>query len=171
MWELLLTVLADSGKKGELTRKWVLQLPLGCQNLIELMRKHGTISTLEQSQTLRQCVNRNIWWRTNVLWHFEGKFSCLSFKQAQFVLFSQCILPCIVQLLPKNSIFIKCIRAYQCYRLMIGLNCMSERRLQRLSDIIERYKNTFMVCSFFKCSFIGNILIQVYVIEFVQFLR
>ena len=36
-----------------------------------------------------------------------------------------------MQLLPKNSIFIKCIQAYQRYRLMIGLNCMSERRLQQ----------------------------------------
>ena len=147
MWELLLTVLEDSGKKGELTRKWVLWSPLSCQNLIELVQKHGTISTLEQSQTLRQCVNHNIWWRTSILWHSEGKFSCSSLKQAQFILSWQCILPCIVQLLPKNSIFIKCIQAYQRYRLMIGLNCMSERRLQRLSEIIESYKDAFLVCS------------------------
>ncbi len=59
----------------------------------------------------------------------------------------QCILPCIVQLLPRNSIFIKCICTYQQYRLMIGLNCMSERCLQRLSKIIERYKEEFIVCS------------------------
>ena len=61
--------------------------------------------------------------------------------------FLQCILPCIVQLLPRNSIFINCIRTYQRYRLMIGLNCISERRLQRLLEIIERYKDDFLVRS------------------------
>ena len=39
MWELLLFVLGDLGKKGKLTWKWVLQLPLSCQNLIELVPK------------------------------------------------------------------------------------------------------------------------------------
>ena len=39
MRELLLFVLGDLGKKGELTWKWVLQLPLSCQNLIELVLK------------------------------------------------------------------------------------------------------------------------------------
>ena len=39
MWELLPFVLGDLGKKGELTWKWVLQLPLSSQNLIVLVQK------------------------------------------------------------------------------------------------------------------------------------
>lgn len=151
MWELLLLVLGNLGKKGELTRKWVLRLPLrllAVKIWLSWCKKYGTISTLERSQTLRQCVNHNVWRWASILRHSEGKFSCSSLKWVRFILFSQCILPCIVQLLPKNSIFIKCIRAYQRYRLMIGLNCMSERRLQRLSEIIESYKGAFLVCSF-----------------------
>ena len=97
-------------------------------------------------------------------------FFVLIIETSAIHLFLQCILPCIVQLLPKNSIFIKCIRAYQRYRLMIGLNCMSERRLQRLSEIIESYKDAFLVRSYFYY-FVGNVLIQVYAIETLQFLR
>ena len=74
MWELLLSVLGDLSKKGELTRKWVLQLPLCRRNLIELVQKHGTISTLEWSQTLPKCVNHDVWRRASILWHSEGKF-------------------------------------------------------------------------------------------------
>ena len=54
MWELLLSVLGDLSKKGELTRKWVLQL--------------------EWSQTLPKCVNHDVWWQASILWHSEGKF-------------------------------------------------------------------------------------------------
>ncbi|KDR80463.1 hypothetical protein GALMADRAFT_92870 [Galerina marginata CBS 339.88] len=108
MWELLLTVLEASGKKGELTR-----------NMASFPR-----------------------WSN--LKHFSN-VSTTTFGDGQaFYDILKCILPCIVQLLPKNSIFIKCIRTYQRYRLMIGLTCISERRLQRLSEIIERYQDEFL---------------------------
>ena len=91
---------------------------------------------------------------------------CLHSKH-DLVPFLQCILPCIVQLLPRNSIFINCIRTYQRYRLMIGLNCMSDRRLHHLSEIIERYKDEFLVRSLYIDS-LENILIQVSSIEIMQ---
>src|SRR5437016_8223911 len=52
----------------------------------------------------------------------------------------QCILPCIVQLLPRNSSLIHCIRACQCYRIVIGLLCMTDRRFKHLKELIKKYE-------------------------------
>jgi hypothetical protein len=71
-----------------------------------------------------------------------------SFVQSNLILFChiQCILPCIVQLLPRNSPLIHCIRAYQCYRIMIGLRCMTDRRLKYLEGLIKDYERYCSVC-------------------------
>ncbi|PPQ87069.1 hypothetical protein CVT25_000049 [Psilocybe cyanescens] len=89
--------------------------------------------------------------RWSNLKHFSN-VSTTTFGDGQaFYDILKCILPCIVQLLPRNSIFVKCIRTYQRYRLMIGLTCMSERRLQRLSGIIEKYQDEFLqLCNSYK---------------------
>ncbi|KAJ7768112.1 hypothetical protein DFH07DRAFT_1008731 [Mycena maculata] len=52
----------------------------------------------------------------------------------------KCILPCIVQLLPKKSNLVHCIRAYSQYRLMIGLHCTTEERIGRLNGYIKKYE-------------------------------
>ncbi|EGO31125.1 hypothetical protein SERLADRAFT_432782 [Serpula lacrymans var. lacrymans S7.9] len=52
----------------------------------------------------------------------------------------KCILPCIVQILPRNSTLVHGIRAYARYRLMIGLNCMTEGRTHRLKQYIIQYE-------------------------------
>jgi len=52
----------------------------------------------------------------------------------------QCILPCIVQLLPANLPLIHCIRAYVWYCMMIGMHCMTEERLQWLQKMVSTYK-------------------------------
>lgn len=54
---------------------------------------------------------------------------------------SQCLLPCIVQLLPKNDPLIHCIRAYTRYRTMIGMHCVTEERIQRLKVYIQEYQH------------------------------
>ncbi|KII93190.1 hypothetical protein PLICRDRAFT_121618 [Plicaturopsis crispa FD-325 SS-3] len=51
------------------------------------------------------------------------------------------ILPCIVQLLPKNSPLVHCIRAYARYRMMVGMHCMSESRLKRLEGYLAAYEH------------------------------
>ncbi|KAF8142215.1 hypothetical protein K438DRAFT_2114720 [Mycena galopus ATCC 62051] len=52
----------------------------------------------------------------------------------------KCILPCIVELFPPNNSLVHCIRAYQCYRIMVGMGCMPERRLQQLDVCIQNYE-------------------------------
>ncbi|KAJ7587250.1 hypothetical protein C8J56DRAFT_891122 [Mycena floridula] len=46
----------------------------------------------------------------------------------------KCCLPCLVDVLSKNEPMLFCIRAYQKYRMMIGLSCHSSSRL----DLLER---------------------------------
>ncbi|KAJ7769544.1 hypothetical protein B0H14DRAFT_3116658 [Mycena olivaceomarginata] len=52
----------------------------------------------------------------------------------------KCVLPCIVQLFPPDNVLVHCIRAFQRYRLMVGMYCMPERRLKRLDTMIEDYE-------------------------------
>jgi len=69
----------------------------------------------------------------------------------------QCLLPCIVQLLPKNDPLIHCIRAYTCYRMMIGMHCVTEERIQRLKVYIQEYQHwctvriSQIILSFLEC--------------------
>ncbi|KAI4294699.1 hypothetical protein K525DRAFT_290407 [Schizophyllum commune Loenen D] len=52
----------------------------------------------------------------------------------------KCILPCITQILPSNSVLVRCIRAYLKYRMMIGMTCMTERRLALLKECVQEYE-------------------------------
>ncbi|KAG2148877.1 hypothetical protein DEU56DRAFT_729847 [Suillus clintonianus] len=51
----------------------------------------------------------------------------------------RCLLPCIVQLLPKNSVLVNCLHAYAQIRTMIQMRCMTEDRIQRLQGYIKTY--------------------------------
>ncbi|KAJ6499836.1 hypothetical protein DFH09DRAFT_1336383 [Mycena vulgaris] len=51
----------------------------------------------------------------------------------------KCILPCVVQLLPKNSPLVHAIRAHLLTRMMMGLHCISEEQLKRKSAYQEEY--------------------------------
>lgn len=57
----------------------------------------------------------------------------------------QCVVPCTVQLLPKNSAILRYMRAYQRYRFMIDLNCMTGDRMDRLKIYIKKYKDACQV--------------------------
>ncbi|KAF8214604.1 hypothetical protein K438DRAFT_1562992 [Mycena galopus ATCC 62051] len=50
------------------------------------------------------------------------------------------VLPCIVQLLPRNSELVHCVRAYQQVRIMTGMHCMPSSRLERLGVFIQEYE-------------------------------
>ncbi|KAK6984567.1 hypothetical protein R3P38DRAFT_2575663, partial [Favolaschia claudopus] len=52
----------------------------------------------------------------------------------------KCILPCIVQILSRNSVLVQCLRSYQRLRVMIGMTCMPESRLDRLATFIKDYE-------------------------------
>ncbi|THU98550.1 hypothetical protein K435DRAFT_818849 [Dendrothele bispora CBS 962.96] len=54
---------------------------------------------------------------------------------------SKCIIPCLVQLLPKNSSLLHCIRSYARIRMMVDLDCISEDDLSRLEGYIARYQH------------------------------
>ncbi|KAH9970785.1 hypothetical protein BGW80DRAFT_1438007 [Lactifluus volemus] len=98
--------------------------------------------------------------------HFNH-VSVISFTDGQsFYDILKCILPCIVQLLPQNSPLIHCIRSYQCYRVVIGLRCMTDRRLDRLKELIMDYEKYCMKVSkefnksfdFFKQHYVSHII-------------
>ncbi|KAJ6470755.1 hypothetical protein C8R47DRAFT_1023403 [Mycena vitilis] len=51
----------------------------------------------------------------------------------------KCILPCVVQLLPKDSPFIHAIRAHLLTRMMMGLHCISEDQIKRKDAYQQEY--------------------------------
>ncbi|KAJ7724749.1 hypothetical protein DFH07DRAFT_758882 [Mycena maculata] len=51
----------------------------------------------------------------------------------------KCILPCVVQLLPRNSPFVHAIRAHLLTRMMMGLHCISEEQIKRKDNYQEEY--------------------------------
>jgi hypothetical protein len=61
----------------------------------------------------------------------------------------QCVLSCLVQLLGKNDPLVHCVRAYQQYRLAIGLNCATGDRLERVQEFILQYNRLSAVSTKF----------------------
>ncbi|KAI0313191.1 hypothetical protein OF83DRAFT_1065930, partial [Amylostereum chailletii] len=51
-----------------------------------------------------------------------------------------CVIPCAVNLLPRNSPLVLCIRAYARFRMMVGLHCMTSSRLARLKAYMAEYE-------------------------------
>ncbi|KAJ7899708.1 hypothetical protein B0H13DRAFT_2234203 [Mycena leptocephala] len=73
--------------------------------------------------------------------HFN-QVTAVNFTDGQsFYDILKCVLPCIVQLFPSNNSLVHCIRAYERYRIMVGMHCMPESRMQRLDAFIENYEN------------------------------
>jgi hypothetical protein len=58
----------------------------------------------------------------------------------------QCILPCICQLLGKDSPLVHCIRAYQQFCIMVGMTVMTADRLERLQTYLDSYDVYCSVC-------------------------
>ncbi|KAG6847873.1 hypothetical protein H0H93_005308 [Arthromyces matolae] len=54
----------------------------------------------------------------------------------------KCVLPCIVQLLPRGSALVHCIRAYAKYRMLVGMHCMPESRRQHLIRSVSIYEKS-----------------------------
>ncbi|KAJ7581540.1 hypothetical protein C8J56DRAFT_1057519 [Mycena floridula] len=79
--------------------------------------------------------------RWSKLKHFKS-VSNIDYSDGQtFFDILKCCLPCLVQILLKNSPLIHCIRAFQRYRMVVGLHCHSDKRLELLkNDIIPAYE-------------------------------
>jgi hypothetical protein len=76
-------------------------------------------------------------------WRYESIF----WQEELLNSLSQCILPCIVDFLPKNSVLVHCIRAYLKFRILVGLKCMTESRLERLQTALAIYQKCCKVSS------------------------
>ncbi|KAJ7617483.1 hypothetical protein DFH06DRAFT_1062143 [Mycena polygramma] len=96
------------------------------------------LENLNQKGPLAENMRRFPRWAN--LKHFN-QVTTVHFTDGQsFYDILKCILPCIVQLFPSNNSLVHCIRAYQRYRIMVGMRCMPERRLQRLDEFIHAYE-------------------------------
>ncbi|KAJ7306665.1 hypothetical protein DFH08DRAFT_516164 [Mycena albidolilacea] len=51
------------------------------------------------------------------------------------------VLPCIVQILPRNNPLVHCIRAAEQVRIMTGMTCMPVSRIDRLRTFIKAYEH------------------------------
>ncbi|PPQ86075.1 hypothetical protein CVT25_003329, partial [Psilocybe cyanescens] len=100
--------------------------------VLEIFKKKKSLGKLTSN------MSKFPYW--NNLKHFNH-VATVSFTDGQsFYDILKCILPCIVQLLPRNSPLVHAIRAYQCYRIMIGLRCMTDRRFKHLEELIGKYE-------------------------------
>ncbi|KAJ7044579.1 hypothetical protein C8F04DRAFT_1388930 [Mycena alexandri] len=57
-----------------------------------------------------------------------------------FVDILKCALPCLVQLLPRNSCLVRLVRAMQKTRIMLGLSVTTRTRLDHLNDLQREYE-------------------------------
>ncbi|KAJ7125922.1 hypothetical protein C8R44DRAFT_702274 [Mycena epipterygia] len=97
------------------------------------------LETLKQKGPLAENMRRFPRWPN--LKHFN-EVTTVHFTDGQsFYDILKCILPCIVQLFSNDNALVHCIRGYQRYRIMVGMHCMPEHRLQRLDTFIEDYEH------------------------------
>jgi hypothetical protein len=52
----------------------------------------------------------------------------------------QCIIPCLVHLLPRNSALIRALRALQQFRMLEGMHCLTTNRLKVMDTAIQNYE-------------------------------
>ncbi|KAJ7092944.1 hypothetical protein B0H15DRAFT_938487 [Mycena belliarum] len=97
------------------------------------------LENLQQKGTFAENMRRFSRWPN--LKHFN-QVTTVHFTDGQsFYDILKCVLPCIVQLFPPEDPLVHCIRAYQQYRIMVGMHCMPERRLERLDVFIQNYEH------------------------------
>ena len=109
---------------------------------------------MESPEALQQHYNNKICRRKCILWYIEGMFSDIQVV-LKFSTMSKCILPCVVNFLPKNSVLVHCIRAYIVYRILVGLTCITESRLEHLRNALKDYQRYCAVSSLaIVCSFL-----------------
>ncbi|KAG1844256.1 hypothetical protein C8R48DRAFT_780313 [Suillus tomentosus] len=101
------------------------------------------LSVLEELNAKGQLtVNMHKVERWPNLKHFSNVTTVDYADGAVFFDILRCLLPCIVQLLPRDSALVKCLCAYARYRMMIQMHCMTEDRIQRLRSYIKTYMNS-----------------------------
>jgi hypothetical protein len=56
------------------------------------------------------------------------------------------MLPCLVHLLPRNSPLVRALRALQQFRMLVGMHCMTGKRLKLMERFIKDYDHACRVC-------------------------
>ncbi|KAJ7841155.1 hypothetical protein B0H14DRAFT_2586999 [Mycena olivaceomarginata] len=65
-----------------------------------------------------------------------------------FLALLECIVPCVVHLLPRNSPLVNALRALQQFRIMVGMDCTLESRLQIMDSFGYDYEKA---CRHYTC--------------------
>ncbi|KDR66778.1 hypothetical protein GALMADRAFT_147642 [Galerina marginata CBS 339.88] len=100
-----------------------------------------TLDVLEKYSVKGKVTQRMaIFPRWNNLKHFNHVTTTHFTDGQAFYDILKCILPCIVDFLPKNSVLVHCIRAYLKFRILVGLRCMTESRLEWLQEALSIYQ-------------------------------
>nr|GAT50600.1 predicted protein [Mycena chlorophos] len=72
--------------------------------------------------------------------HFENVSTKEMYNGQQYFDIEKCLLPCAVQLLPRNSAWIHLARAHLCYRMVLGLHCISDDQITRKEKYQREYE-------------------------------
>ncbi|KAJ7052426.1 hypothetical protein C8F01DRAFT_1065968 [Mycena amicta] len=72
--------------------------------------------------------------------HFKNVTTKQMNDGQQYLDIEKCILPCIVQLLPKDSPWIHLIRAHLRYRMIMGLHCITDEQIVRKEKYAAEYE-------------------------------
>ncbi|KAJ7220703.1 hypothetical protein GGX14DRAFT_559495 [Mycena pura] len=112
----------DGGKWGR--HVWVL--------LKEYLQSEGLAARFNDN------MNRFPRWRD--LKHIMSP-TTIDYSEGQtFVDILKSALPCLVQLLPRNSCLVRIVRSMQKVRVMLGLSVTTQTRLDHLNDLIREYE-------------------------------
>jgi hypothetical protein len=104
---------------------------------------------MESAEAFQQRYNNKVHRRKCILWYIEGTCNKIrAYVLIMLLTISKCIIPCIVDFLPRNSALVHCIRAYVTYRILVGLTCMTESRLEHLRSALKNYQKYCTVSSF-----------------------
>ncbi|KAJ7306232.1 hypothetical protein DFH08DRAFT_720893 [Mycena albidolilacea] len=113
----------DGGKWGR--HVWVL--------IKEYLQSNGLASRFNDY------MNQFVRWRG--LKHISSP-TTIDYSEGQtFVDILKCALPCLVQLLPRNSCLVRIVRAMQKVRIMLGLSVTTRTRLDHLNDLVRQYED------------------------------
>ncbi|KAJ7759514.1 hypothetical protein B0H16DRAFT_1313294 [Mycena metata] len=101
-----------------------------------LIKEH--LQSNELASKFNDHMNRFPRWRDLI--HFPSP-TTIDYAEGQaFVDILKCALPCLVQLLPRNSSLTRIVRTMQKVRIMLGLSVTTRTRLDHLNDLVREYE-------------------------------
>ncbi|KAJ7729422.1 hypothetical protein B0H14DRAFT_2640427 [Mycena olivaceomarginata] len=96
------------------------------------------LKDLGKTNEFNKCMAEFPRWRG--LDHFTAA-TAIDFTEGNaFLALLECIVPCVVHLLPRNSPLVNALRALQQFRIMVGMDCTLESRLQIMDSFGYDYE-------------------------------